>query len=123
MPSYLLPDAKNSCSFMEEIAQMVERHLIVEVWIQSPRSIFFFLGRLNTMEDIMHIQSAFLRSVIAQAISKTARKQGYKSTEVKLNDIFARYSETEKKVHLHLDIDAELSKGDLMALLKQAGVL
>lgn len=42
------------------------------------------------MEDIMHIQSAFLRSVIAQAVSKTARKQGYKSTEVKLNDIFGR---------------------------------
>lgn len=41
------------------------------------------------MEDVMHIQSAFLRSVIAQAISKTARKQGYKSTAVKLNDIFA----------------------------------
>ena len=32
------------------------------------------------MEDVMHIQSAFLRSVIAQAISKTARKQGYKSS-------------------------------------------
>lgn len=122
MPSYLLPDAKNSCSFMEEIAQMVERHLIVEVWIRSPLSIFYF-WRLNTMEDIMRIQSAFLRSVIAQAISKTARKQGYKSTAVKLNDIFAVYSETEKKVHLHLDIDAELSKEDLMALLKQAGVL
>ena len=65
------------------------------------------------MEDVMHIQSAFLRSVIAQAISKTARKQGYKSTAVKLNDIFAGYSETEKKVH----------KEDLMALLTQAGVL
>lgn len=75
------------------------------------------------MEDVMHIQSAFLRSVIAQAISKTARKHGYKSTEVKLNDIFAGYSETKKKVHLHLDIDAELSKEDLMAILKQTGVL
>lgn len=75
------------------------------------------------MEDIMRIQSAFLRSVIAQAISKTARKHGYKITAVKLNDIFAVYSEMEKKVHLHLDIDAELSKEDLMALLKQAGVL
>ena len=42
---------------------------------------------------------------------------------MKLNDIFAVYSETEKKVHLHLDIDAEMSKEDLMALLKQAGVL
>lgn len=75
------------------------------------------------MEDIIHIQSAFLRSVIAQAISKTARKQGYKSAEVKLNDIFAGYSETEKKVHVHLDIDAEMSKADLMELLKQTGVL
>lgn len=75
------------------------------------------------MEDVMHIQSAFLRSVIAQAISKTARKQGYKSAEVKLNDIFAGYSEDEKRVHLHLDIDAEMSKADLMAILKQTRVL
>ncbi len=75
------------------------------------------------MEDIMHIQSAFLRGAIAQAVCKAARKQGYKSTEIKLNDIFAGYSENEKKVHIHLDMDAELSKADLMALLKQAGVL
>ena len=75
------------------------------------------------MEDIMHIQSAFLRSAISQAICKAARKQGYRSAEVKLNDIFAGYSENEKKVHIHLDIDAELSKADLMNLLKQTGVL
>lgn len=75
------------------------------------------------MEDIMHIQSAFLRNVIAQAVNKAARKQGYKSAEVKLNDIFAGYSENEKKVHVHMDIDAELNKADLMAILKQAGVL
>lgn len=75
------------------------------------------------MEDIMHIQSAFLRNAISQAVVKAIRKQGYKSAEVKLNDIFAGYSETEKKVHVHLDIDAELSKADLMVILKQAGVL
>ena len=75
------------------------------------------------MEDIIHIQSAFLRSAIAQGINKAVHKQGYKSAEVKLNDIFAGYSETEKKVHLHLDIDAELSKEDLMTILKQNGVL
>lgn len=75
------------------------------------------------MEDIMHIQSAFLRGILAQAIRKAVRKQGCKSAEVKLNDIFAGYSENEKKVHVHLDIDAELSKDDLTALLKQAGVL
>ena len=93
----------------------------IDAGSRNPGSLNFKGGL--TMEDVMHIQSAFLRSVIAQAISKTARKQGYKSTAVKLNDIFAGYSETEKKVHLHLDIDAELSKEDLMTILKQTGVL
>lgn len=75
------------------------------------------------MEDIMHIQSAFLRSMISRAIKKAAQKQGYQSADVKLNDIFAGYSENEKKVHVHLDIDAELSKQDLTDILKKAGVL
>lgn len=35
--------AKNSCSLMEEIAQMVERHFIVEVWTRSPLSFFIFI--------------------------------------------------------------------------------
>lgn len=75
------------------------------------------------MEDIMHIQSAFLRNVIAQAAVKAIRKQGYKSADLELNDIFVGYSENEKYVRVHLDIDAVLSKEDLMAILKQAGVL
>lgn len=75
------------------------------------------------MEDIMRIQSAFLRNVISQAAVKAIRKQGYKSVDAELNDIFAGYSENEKKVHVHLDIDAELSKQDLTDILKSAGVL
>lgn len=75
------------------------------------------------MEDIMHIQSAFLRNVIAQATVKAIRKQGYKSADLELNDIFVGYSENEKYVRVHLDIDAVLSKEDLMAILKQTGVL
>ena len=75
------------------------------------------------MEDIMHIQSAFLRNVIAQAAVKAIQKQGYKSADLELNDIFVGYSENEKYVRVHLDIDAVLSKEDLMAILKQAGVL
>ena len=75
------------------------------------------------MEDIMHIQSAFLRNVIAQAAVKAIRKQGYKSADLDLNDIFVGYSENEKYVRVHLDIDAVLSKEDLMAILKQTGVL
>lgn len=75
------------------------------------------------MEDIMHIQSAFLRNVIAQAAVKAIRKQGYKSADLDLNDIFVGYSENEKYVRVHLDIDAVLSKEDLMAILKQTGIL
>lgn len=75
------------------------------------------------MEDIMHIQSAFLRNVISQVILKALRKKGYQSADVELNDIFVGYSENEKYVRVHLDIDAVLSKEDLMAILKQAGVL
>ena len=75
------------------------------------------------MEDIMHIQSAFLRNVISQAAVKAIRKQGYKSADVELNDIFAKYSEDHKKIRVHLDIDTVVSREDLMALLKQAGVL
>ena len=75
------------------------------------------------MEDIMHIQSAFLRNVISQAAAKAIRKQGYKSADLDLNDIFVGYSENEKYVRVHLDIDAVLSKEDLMAILKQAGIL
>lgn len=75
------------------------------------------------MEDIMHIQSAFLRNVIAQAAVKAIRKQGYKSADLDLNDIFVGYSENEKYVRVHLDIDAVLSKEDLMAILRQTGIL
>lgn len=75
------------------------------------------------MEDIMHIQSAFLRNVIAQAAVKAIRKQGYKSADLDLNDIFVGYNENEKYVRVHLDIDAVLSKEDLMAILKQTGIL
>ena len=75
------------------------------------------------MEDIMRIQSAFLRNAISQAAVKAIRKQGYKSADLDLNDIFVGYSENEKYVRVHLDIDAALSKEDLMAILKQTGIL
>lgn len=75
------------------------------------------------MEDIMRIQSAFLRNAISQAAVKAIRKQGYKSADLDLNDIFVGYSENEKYVRVHLDIDAVLSKEDLMAILKQTGIL
>ena len=42
---------------------------------------------------------------------------------VDLNDISAGYSENEKKVHVHLDIDAEMSKKDLVDILGSIDIL
>lgn len=36
-------DTKDEESNLEEIAQMVERHFIVEMWIRSPLSFFIFI--------------------------------------------------------------------------------
>lgn len=36
-------DTKDEESNLEEIAQMVERHFIVEVWTRSPLSFFIFI--------------------------------------------------------------------------------
>lgn len=75
------------------------------------------------MEDIMHIQSAFLRGLISDAVRNAIRKQGYDGVNVDLNDISAGYSENEKKVNVHLDIDAEMSKNDLVDILRSIDIL
>ena len=75
------------------------------------------------MEDIMHIQSAFLRGLISDAVRNAIRKRGYDGVNVDLNDISAGYSENEKKVHVHLDIDAEMSKKDLVDILRSIDIL
>lgn len=108
---------------MEEIAQMVERHFIVEVWTRSPLSFFiFYFWRLNTMEDIMLIRSSFLRCIISQVINKILKKQ-LPGTEVQLGEVQANWSEKEQKLKIHLVVDAEMTKPQLMDILKKADVI
>lgn len=108
---------------MEEIAQMVERHFIVEVMGSRPILFFhFYFWRLNIMEDIMLIRSSFLRRIISQIINKILKKQ-LPGTEVQLGEVQANWSEKEQKLKIHLVVDAEMTKAQLMDILKKADVI
>ena len=74
------------------------------------------------MEDIMHIQSGFLRRLISAAVGKAIRKQGIDAA-VQLNDLRVNYTDKTKKVGVHLDIDAEMTQEALIDILSKAGVL
>ena len=74
------------------------------------------------MEDIMHIQSTFMRHIISMAVGKTIKKQGLKHTYVNLNDLRVSHKDDDW-VKVHLDIDAEIHQSDLIEILYRAGVL
>lgn len=73
------------------------------------------------MEDIMHIQSGFLRRLISAAVGKAIKKQGIDAA-VQLNDLRVNYTDKTKKVGVHLDIDAEMTQEALIDILSKAGV-
>lgn len=74
------------------------------------------------MEDIMHIQSGFLRRLVSAAVGKAIKKQGIDAS-VQLNDLRVNYTDKTKKVGVHLDIDAEMTQEALIDILSKAGVL
>ena len=73
------------------------------------------------MEDIMHIQSLFLRRVVSAAIGKAIQKAGCKAN-VLLNDLRVTHAD-KNNVRVHLDIDAEISEAELVNLLEKAGIV
>ena len=74
------------------------------------------------MEDIMLIRSSFLRRIISQVINKILKKQ-LPGTEVQLGEVQANWSEIEQKLKVHLELDAEMTKPQLMDILKKADVI
>ena len=74
------------------------------------------------MEDIMIIRSSFMRRIISQIINKALKKQ-MPGVEVELKDIHVNWLDKEQKVHLHLELDADVTKAQLITILKNAGVL
>lgn len=74
------------------------------------------------MEDIMLIRSGFMRCIISQVINKMLKKQ-LPGTEVQLGEVQVNWSEKEQKLKIHLVVDAEMTKPQLMELLKKADVI
>lgn len=74
------------------------------------------------MEDIIHIQSGFLRRLVSAAVGKAIKKQGIDAA-VQLNDLRVNYTDKTKTVRVHLDIDAEMTQEALTDILHKAGML
>lgn len=74
------------------------------------------------MEDIMHIQTPFLRNIISMAVGQLIKKKGFERTYVELNDLRVSHVNHDR-IKVHLDIDAEIDQGDLMDILYGIGVL
>lgn len=70
--------------------------------------------------DEMRIVSKFTRGIISKAIKMVIRnKTGY-NIDIQLNEAITTISDG--KTHLHLDVDAELNKDELMSILKSIGL-
>ena len=74
------------------------------------------------MEDIMLIRSSFLRRIISQIINKMLKKQ-LPGTEVQLGEVQAKRKKKEQKLKIHLVVGAEMTKAQLMDILKKADVI
>lgn len=65
--------------------------------------------------DEMKITSKFTTNIVSKIITKILKqKLGY-NTELKLNAI--KINLDDEKAHIHLDVDADISKEDLLRII------
>lgn len=69
--------------------------------------------------DEMNITSKFMTSVITKIICTVLKKQGY-NIDIQFNEIKATV--TDGKAHVHLNVDAEIEKEEILRILKNAGL-
>ncbi len=70
--------------------------------------------------DNMRIESKFTTGVISKLITLALSRKLGCTMDIRLNAFHATV--VDEKTHLHLDVDAELSKEELASLLKKIGV-
>ncbi len=70
--------------------------------------------------DEMKIGSKFTTSIVSKLVNMAIRKKFGYEVELKLNEINATV--IDGKTHVHLDVDAELDKEELMKILKSVGL-
>lgn len=70
--------------------------------------------------DEMKIVSGFTRGIISKLIMVALRKKIGYDIDIQLNNIKA--SVVDGKTHIHVDVDAELEKEELVKILKNIGL-
>lgn len=70
--------------------------------------------------DEMKIGSKFTTGIISKLVSMVIRKKLGYEVELKLNEVNATV--IDGKTHVHLDVDAELDKDELMKILTSIGL-
>lgn len=70
--------------------------------------------------DEVKIVSKFTRSVISKLIKTVLHKKLGYNIDIQLNEVNTTI--TEGKTHVHLDVDAELDKDELLKILKNIGL-
>jgi len=70
--------------------------------------------------DEMRIESKFTTGIISKLIGMSVRRKLGFNVDIQLNEV--RTTVIDGKTHVHLDVDAELSKEELNKLLKSIGV-
>lgn len=70
--------------------------------------------------DEMKIVSKFTTNMISKLVKMVLRKKLGYDIDIQLNEI--KTTITDGKTHVHLDVDAELEKEELMKILKKIGL-
>lgn len=68
----------------------------------------------------MKIESKFMTGIVSKVIGMAVRQRLGYNVDIQLNEV--RTTVIEGKTHVHLDVDAELSKEELGKLLKNIGI-
>ena len=66
--------------------------------------------------DEMRIVSKFTRGIISKAVKMVVHKKTGYNVDIQLNEITTTINDG--KTHLHLDVDADLDKDELIKILK-----
>nr|DAP52965.1 MAG TPA: hypothetical protein [Caudoviricetes sp.] len=68
----------------------------------------------------MKIVSKFTRGIISKALKMVIHKKTGYNVDIQLNEINTTI--TDGKTHLHVDVDAEIGKEELINILKSIGL-